>query len=107
MLVLVVPCVLCASAVKLVRSSFHKPQPVLCDGVEDDADAFVLCGLPVEVTKKPLLTKARLSSRGVNSSSAIVRPRSLRVRRQLISFPRVPRLLIRRMIASADPDGAH
>jgi len=109
-LALVIPGFLCASVVKLARSSSYKSQPIVCDGVDDDTDTFILCGLPDEVTKKSSLTKVRPLPGGMIPSPAILRPRVGQVRPHRIASldsPRFQRLPMRRVSSSADPDDAH
>ena len=110
MLALVIPAIFCASVVKLARASSYKSQPIVCDGVDDDTDAFILCGLPAEATKKSSLTKVRPLPGGTIHSPAILRPHVAEVGGQLVSFshsPRFNRLLTRPVNSSGDPDGAH
>ena len=109
-LALILPSFLYASVVKLARASSHKLQPILCDGVDDDADGSVLCGLLAESTKKSSLMILRPLPAGTISSPAILRPHVARLRPQRVSStrsPRFKRLLSRHLNSSADPDGAH
>jgi hypothetical protein len=105
--VFVTPAVLCASAVKLARASFYKAQPILCDGVDDDAAAVVLCALPEETTK------ARPHPCGKDFFPAIFRPRGIPAGTQLVmmSSPDSPLRLKRQLAQDAgssdDPDKPH
>jgi hypothetical protein len=108
-LAFVIPGILCASVVKLARASSHKPQPILCDGVDDDADGSAFCGLPAESTKKSSLMILHPLLAGTISSPAL-RPHVAHLRPQRVSStrsPRFKRLLSRHLNSSTDPDGAH
>ena len=74
MLVVIVPCFLCASAVKVARASSYRPQPIVCDGIDEDADAIVVCGLPDDTAKKSSLRNARDLPGRKLSCSAIIPP---------------------------------
>jgi hypothetical protein len=56
---IVVPAILCACAIRLARASSYTTQPILCDGVDDDAGASFLFGLPEDMTKKILFDGAK------------------------------------------------
>ena len=58
-LALVIPGIICVSAVKVARASSCNSAPIICDGVDDDADVFVVCGLPEDTAKKLSLTSMR------------------------------------------------
>ena len=109
-LALVVPGIVCASVVKLARTSSQKPQPILCDGVNDDTDASILWALPTDATKKLLLAKIGPLPGGMISSPAILRRHAHQVTPQRISStaaPRFKQLLRQRACPSADSEGAH
>ena len=55
----IVPALLFAFAVKSARAAIYKVQPVLCDGIDDDADAPVLFALPKETAKELFFTKPK------------------------------------------------
>jgi hypothetical protein len=110
-LALVIPGFLCASVVKLARASSYTPQPIVCDGIDDDADAFVVYGPPDDTAKKSSLKNARdLPGRKV-SCPAIIRPRVAHLETHPQLFPDSPlrskRLPEQRTIRPDGPDGAH
>jgi len=57
--IFVVPAILCGSAVKFAHAAFHKAQPMLSDGVDDDTIPLILCVLVEGTTKEFSPTKAR------------------------------------------------
>jgi hypothetical protein len=110
--VFVIPAVLYASGVESARASLYKMQPILCDGVDDDTAAPILCALPEETTKEFSSTKARPHTHGkvfcpLTSRSRVTVARSP----QPISFAdpplRLKRLLAQDAGSSDDPDGFH
>jgi len=88
--VLVIPAVLCAAAVKSARASFYKVQPILCDGVDDDSGPPIPCVLPKETTNELSSTKAKphVLAKAVYPSA---------------SRSRITPALIHRPISSAEP----
>jgi hypothetical protein len=110
-LVVIIPCFLCASAVKLARASSYRPQPIVCDGIDEDADAFVVYGLPDDTAKKLSLRSARDLPGRKFSCSAIIRPCVAQLENQRQAFPdsslRSKRLPTQRTFRPDDPDGAH
>jgi hypothetical protein len=110
-LALVIPGFLCASVVKLARASSYTPQPIVWDGIDDDADAFVVYGLPDDTAKKSSLRNARdLPGRKV-SCPVIIRPRVVLLETHPQAFPdsffRFKRLPTQRTFRPDDPDTAH
>jgi hypothetical protein len=53
----VVPALFLAFATKAARAAVYKSLPILCDGVDDDADVPILLALPAETTKESFPTK--------------------------------------------------
>ena len=110
--VLVVPAILFAFTVKSARASFLKMQPILCDGVDDDTSASVLCGLPEETTKELSCSKGTLA-RLAKIFSAL--PSCSQItpvgNRRPISFAdpanRLQRLLVYGAASAEEPDADH
>src|SRR5262245_5953013 len=110
--IFVVPAILCASGVKVAHASFHKPQPVLCDGIDDDTGPPIRCALVEGKTKEFSPTKARSHALGkvlcpLTSRSRVTPARTERS----ISFADSPRRIKRVLTddpgSSADPDSSH
>jgi len=57
--VVVIPCIVCASAVRFAQASFYRPQPIVCDGIDDDTGVSMICGLPEDMAKKLAFNGAR------------------------------------------------
>ena len=110
--VFVIPALLCVAAVKSARAASYRVQPILCDGVDDDTAAPILCALPEETTKESSSTKAR-----PHALAKVFCPSTCRSRvtpagsRRPISFAdppfRLKRLLSHRAGSSDDPDAPH
>lgn len=110
--VLVIPAILFAFAVKSARASFFKMQPVLCDGVDDDTPACILCALPTETTKELSSTRARPRATADVFCPPICRSGVTTTGAQPpISFAGVPlrskRLPAQRAGSSDEPDAPH
>jgi len=111
LLVLLIPSVLCGSAVKVARAASYKLQPIVCDGVDADADAFVICGLPEDTVEKSSLTNvSALPGRRVSSSLlTLSRLAWLQAQRRPLPDSRVRSThpTVQRQVCPDDPDGAH
>ena len=111
LLVVIIPCFLSASAVKLARASSDSSQPIVCDGIDDNADTFVVYGLPDDTVKKSSLKSARDLPHRHLSCSAIIRPRLALLETHPPSSHdfrlRSKRLPTQRTLRPDDPDGAH
>jgi hypothetical protein len=112
LVVFVILTFLSATAVKLARASSHETHTILCDGIDDDTAASVLCTLPEDTTKKSSSAKVGPYPRRKAVCSAVVRPRpALAGSRGLISPPdsprRAKRLLTLRAGSSDDPGSPH
>jgi hypothetical protein len=53
----IIPTLLFAFGVRAARAGVYKLQPILCDGVDYDTDAPILCALPKDTTKELSSTK--------------------------------------------------
>jgi len=111
LLVLLIPSVLCGSAVKVARAASYKLQPIVCDGVDDDADAFVICGLPENTVEKSSLTNVNALPGRRISPSRLTLPRLARLQTQrrplLDSRFRSTHPTVQRQVCPDDPDIAH
>jgi hypothetical protein len=110
--VLVVPAILFAFAVKSARASFYKMQPILCDGVDDDSPASILCALPDETTKKLSSSRPTLHALAkvfwaLPSRLRITAVESHRPTSFADPTNRFERLLVYRAASADDPDAPH
>ena len=110
--VCVIPALVCAFAVKSALASFYRPQPILCDGVDDDAASSILCALPEETAKELSSAKPRLHASGKVFCPLIPRSRVIPAGpHRPISFAdpslRFKLLLPQHLGSSEDPDGSH
>jgi hypothetical protein len=110
-LLFVIPCVLSAFAVRIARAASYRPQPIVCDGIDDDLDAFLVYGLPEDTAEKvTLVGVTALPGRKVTFPATIF-PRLARLtaRRQPCSESPfcATRLLKQRAARPDDPDGPH
>src|SRR5262245_15983778 len=103
--------ILCASVVKLARASSYKSHPIVCDGVDDDSDASVACGLPEDTSKKLSLTNVKALPSRKLSPSAFIFPHRLQLQPHQYPSPdsslRSRHLPTQRAASPEDPDGAH
>ena len=110
--VFVIPALLLAFAVKSARASFYKMQPILCDGVDDDTPASILCALPEEPTKELSSSRATLHALAKvfwasPSRSRITSAESHRPTSFADPTNRFERLLVYRAASADDPDAPH
>jgi hypothetical protein len=110
--ILVIPAVLCAFAVKSARAAFYKAQPILCDGVDDNTASPMLCALPEETAKESFSKKAGPHAPRKIYCPATSRSRVTPVRtRPMISSPDSPlrfkRELPQRAGSSHNPNSPH
>jgi hypothetical protein len=110
-LAVVIPAIACVSAVKVARASSYNSAPIVCDGVDDDVNVFVVCGLPEDAAKELALTSIRALPGRTLACAGSNPPRLalLKTHRQPFPPPLLcsKRLPIRRAFRSDDPDGAH
>ena len=111
LLVLLIPCVLCASAIRVARATSYKSQPIVSDGVDDDADASVICGLAEDTAKKSALTNVRALPGRKLLSSVETLPQLAKLQTHQRPFSdsafRSKHLPREHRVCPEHPDGAH
>jgi len=107
----IIPCFLSASVVKLARASANSSQPIVCDGIDDHVDTFVVYGLADDTVKKASLRNARDLAGRTMACSELTRTRSAQLEAHPQPFSDSPRrskrMLTQRTLRPDDPDAAH
>jgi hypothetical protein len=111
LVVVIIPCIVCASAARLARASFYRPQPILCDGIDDDSGISVVCGLLEDMAKKLAFNNLRaLPGRALPFPEIIDRSLA-QLRTRLRPSPGASllstRLRTQRAVRPEDPDDTH
>jgi hypothetical protein len=110
-LTLVIPGILLTSTVKVARAFSYKSQRIVSDGIDDDDDTFIVCGLPEEPAKKWSLTSVEGSPGAKIPCPAIIRPRLAHLESHSQSFREssfpATRLSTLRAVRPDNPDSAH
>jgi hypothetical protein len=107
--VLIVPTLLFAVAIKAARASIYQLQPILCDSSDDQTSAPFLCALPKETPQESSSTKPRLNFPGKPFAPLISRCRlaalgTARTTPYVGPTLQLKRLLAQRAGSADDPD---
>jgi hypothetical protein len=111
LIIVIIPALLCASSVKFAHAFVSKATPIVCDGIDDDLDASVACGLPEDTSKKLSLTNVKALPSRKLSPCAFIFPSRIQLQSHPYPAPdsslRSKHLSTQRAASPDDPDSAH